>query len=799
MTKYYDPTTGKPIITTKKKNNAVSTKPKEVRRKRKVVGKYYDPTTGKPVTEPAELDTVTKELVQEQRRIQSDVSRLGMQISQAQDTVTKLDNQIEALEQDPFKYQIQDPETGKWRPIVGRDIDKLKTQRENLKEWLRTAEAAIPEYEEYLTELAKGPVTTWTVGDKTFDTEAEAKRWAAEHPTWMIPGIDKVFKSEQEAYNYLRGLEAAAAGPPPGVTPTVVEGAPVVPPGMVLHLGTLMTREQFERDFPPGTVPSGPIYTPTGITSRGLGEAWEGIFAPISTGLSEISGNLAAEAVQETFKGKPWRGFIKYLASLGVDVSRGLYEIATFPVRPKSWAELAQGVSLILTPSEPISWSEHIKRLNDAVMDIEDPSLRKDALNTLTAMCPYQPISEEQIRRGKEYRAQLGAEVVRDPFRTAVNIATGIVGGWAYGKLLSRARSALEAAAIKRTRGTFKLEDYYCPDELMWMEKIRYPEAVSSYETFTDMYMVKVKAPIVSALDESKTVPWDPKRFLIHKKVPEGMLYKMGVGEYGYDYGFLQTGGDFIPVLVPKGVGEIKPMYKPVQVRMTIDWIKHHPGVITDLEGITMSGVRLPSWVTPLVGGLRSTLTTEQIVEEFVKRGIPERKVLKILPEIRMINDFTIKDVEKITEALKDKDVPDIKTVLFEMADARIEPIQAERVEEKMIQEELAVEEEEEELVPPGLPPYEPSEVPEIEEPIPPIIPMPEKEPLEKKKKKELPAVLEPYLVVFDYYTSSDRIRVKAKSFGDACRKAERDPARQRHRIRWPTERVRVIVHPEAS
>jgi len=720
-------------------------------------------------------------------------------IVNTRDILTSLNKQIDTLSADPGKYLIKDPETDEYRKVVGRDIDRLKAQQEKLKEWLRTAEATLPEYEEYLTKLFKGPATTWTVGDKTFRTEAEARRWAAEHPTWMIPGIDKVFKSEQEAFNYLRGLEAAAAGPPRGVVPTVIEGAPAVPPGMVLHLGSLMTREQFERDFPVGTVPSGPIYTPTDITPRELGEAWEEVFAPISTGLSEISGDLAAEAVQETFEGKPWRGFVKYLASLGVDVSRGLYEIATFPVRPKSWAELAQGVSLILTPSEPVSWSEHIEQLNTIVtMDIEDPSLRKDVLNILTALCPYQTISDEQIKRGKEYRAQLGAEVARDPFRAAVGIATGIVGGWAYGKLLSKARSALEAAAIRRTRGTFKLEDYYCPDELMWMEKIRYPEAVSGYEMFTDMYMVKVKAPIVSALDESKTIPWDPKRFLIHKKVPEGMLYKMGVGEYGYDYGFLQTGGDFIPVLVPKGVGEIKPMYKPVQVRMTIDWIKHHPGVITDLEGITMSGVRLPSWVTPLVGGLRSTLTTEQIVEEFVMRGIPERKVLEILPEIRMINDFTIKDVEKIAEALKDKNVPDIKTVLFEMADARIEPIQAERVEEKMIQEELAVEEEKEELVPPVLPPYEPPEVPEIKEPILPTIPekeLPEKE----KKKKELPAVLEPYLVIFGYYTSSDRIHVKAKSFGDACRKAERDPVRRRHKARWPTERVRVIVHPEAS
>jgi len=101
--KYVDPTTGKPLHSTKTKP-AEKTKPSK---KSKVVGKYYDPTTGKPLystkptTQPITSTTkpvVVKDLNNDLNQLKNDANRLQSQIGQTKTQQAELKNTIKQIE-----------------------------------------------------------------------------------------------------------------------------------------------------------------------------------------------------------------------------------------------------------------------------------------------------------------------------------------------------------------------------------------------------------------------------------------------------------------------------------------------------------------------------------------------------------------------------------------------------------------------------------------------------------------------------------------------------------------------------
>jgi len=619
--------------------------------------------------------------------------------------------------------------------------------------------------------------TTWKVGDKTFDTSYKAAQYAKKHPVYVIAGVDKVFNSKAEAQKYVRGLEAAATGPPAPGKNKIIKSSTVTPPGMVYHLGVLMTQKQFERDFPKGTKPSGPIITSTGITAASLWNAWEDVFTPQSKRLDKMSDKLTNEAAEAMYDGKPWAGFLKYLQAKGVDASKTVYETTTGLVRPQSWVDFAQGVGLILTPTEQLSRKEYMARIDAQLeSDIKDPALRAEAKKALLAVAPYQTVSDEAIKNGKEYRSQLGSIVAKDPFGVAVNIGAAIVGGYALGKLVNGARSALEREAIKRTRGGFSIEDYYIPDELMEMERIRYPVEVSGYETFYDQTLVKQNMRMISELDGSGAIAWSPE--LLSKRIPEGALYKLGTEAYGYEYGLLRTGGDLIPVAIPKGKGELIPVYKPEMVTWVQNWVRHNPGVILDLEAAALQGYRVPAWLGVLGPGAKTT--SKEIVAELTKIGLTQRKINAILPTIKTIPEFSQRDIEKLKDILKKKSVNDIKLALFDLADTRVESIQGQRERQEAIQKQPTIQREEEDYE--GVPDLPPTpEEPPPEEPPP---EEPEKPPklslADQQKRRELNLRLhngprEKYKVRISFPRGpSQTLTVFARSFPEAVNKAQR-------------------------
>lgn len=618
--------------------------------------------------------------------------------------------------------------------------------------------------------LATG--TTWRVGDKTFDTSYKAAQYAKKYPTYVIEGVDKVFKSKAEAQKYIRGLEAAATGPPAPGKLKIIKTSEVTPPGMVYHLGVMMTQKQFDRDFPKGTKPSGPRVTSTGTTAASLWDAWEDVFTPKSTRLDKMSDKLTNEAAEAMFTGKPWKGFRKYLQSVGVDASKTVYETTTGLVRPKSWVDLAQGVGLILTPTEKLSRKEYMARIDAQLeSDIPDPAFRAEIKDALLAVAPYQTISQKSIDDGKKYRSQLGSAVAKDPFRVAVNIGATIVGGYALGKLVKGARSALERASIKRTRGGFSIEDYYIPDELMQMERIRYPAEVSGYETFYDQTLVKQNIRMISELDKSGAITWSPD--LLSKRIPEGIIYKLGCESFGYEYGLLRTGGDLIPVAIPKGKGQIIPVYEPKMVTWVQNWVQHNPGVIMDLEAAALQGYRAPAWLGVLGPG--SKVTSKEIVAELTKIGLSQRKITAILPTIRTIPEFSQRDINKLKDILKKKSINDIKLALFELADTRSKSIQEQRERQEAIQKQTPIQREEGDYEGvPGLP--SPEGTPPEETP-PPIIP------LTAKEQKEMNRVrlqlfngpISKYTAKFNYVRGkAQSVTVTARSFIEAMNKAQR-------------------------
>lgn len=283
------------------------------------------------------------------------------------------------------------------------------------------------------------PDTGKVIKTEKFNNEEDAKTWARyqEMAITRLPVIEE----EREAYREL--VEKVA---PKKVTSV---GTVTVDPNLVTYMGITMTRDQFEADFPPDTIPDKVVET--AITHVDIGKAYEDAMTVIPDSLRDSSKILGEAALNLAAAGKPVEGFLNYLGGLVYRETAVIYDVATLVVRPELWRQQAQTIGYLLAADKPETRTEHNQRIADLVAaDITDPTMQEEVTEFLQTAVPFTPQDQEYLDKAKEFRIAVGKEIARDPFAFALDVGVSFYTGKVVGKFLGNLKDNMKNYGRKK-------------------------------------------------------------------------------------------------------------------------------------------------------------------------------------------------------------------------------------------------------------------------------------------------------------------------------------------------------------
>jgi len=264
----------------------------------------------------------------------------------------------------------------------------------------------------------------------------------------------------------------------PDVIPTTIQ----IDPNLVTYMGITMTRDQFEADFPEGTIPDSAV-KPT-VTLAEAGEAYEDAMSALPDIARDRAKILSERSSELASVGKPWDGFLNYLGSVVYAGSAAVYDTGTFLVRPEMWSQTAQTLGYLMAPDKPETRAQHDQRIADFVAgDIEDPTMQKNVTEFLQKTMPYTPLDQKYLDEAKEFRVAFGQQIAADPFRFAVEIGASIVTGQIIGKALGNLRKN-----VQNYGKTNRLGDAFVEEQLAKLHPLDEAPGVSPDFHVSDMF-----------------------------------------------------------------------------------------------------------------------------------------------------------------------------------------------------------------------------------------------------------------------------------------------------------------------
>jgi len=407
------------------------------------------------------------------------IRALLTQVSNKEITMAQLERTKKALEKEyqlAFK-RIEDNDLSgterKW--IFDQNRAKIKS---NIATTLSAAESAIaraPLAKQFAAQ-AKAQAAraaskpTWTVTDprtgkiSEFTSRAEAKTFSENISQQMAAAWRSASRDER-----MRMQEVASQSPQRMALANMVSGGLVTSAkkdgGETYRLkGSVNDLSQSEIllaraagfDIPTGVTGKkedkrGPVLKAVQHAIGVIGSAWEGIFTSVTGPISETAEKSAKHSIDAALKGKPVEGFTAYAVGATLRAAGAAVDIVTFPVRPQSWADTAEAVSLMLMPEKGETQAEYKSRLSDMVKnDVYDPKQREQMEKLLISTMPPISTSSEDRQAAKAFRKALAESIMADPVGFLAEVAGGYVGaqllGSAAGRLSSKVKMELSQA-----------------------------------------------------------------------------------------------------------------------------------------------------------------------------------------------------------------------------------------------------------------------------------------------------------------------------------------------------------------
>jgi len=409
---------------------------------------------------------------------------------------------------------------------------------------------------------------------------------------------EDIQKYKEEEYEKRAAVEEVAEPrfieePTRGMPPTLTEQAESFFEGDIEDYETRQWAIQEARKYVPAR---------RGEYQPGIVDIWlveeERLFGRVSTRLWEEGEKVRPESKPLLFEEQAYRMGKREIPDIetafaraqygGIHFGAGFIEGLTFPARPLAWWKTGKGLAeLGISP-------------------------------------------EKREEFGRAYRERPGA--------FGIQALGGLAGGYTAGKLIGLGKTKLAQYRQKRF-----LRDYPIEEFLPFEERMAFPEEVSVSRPSDVLYQRKYvqvydttkgepgffrffgkrepsavprtpsipitegKTPVLWKFEKGRlTIPIDQKVPKTDVKGPlisiikskKGLLYRLGE-----EYGLVKTGHDLIPEILPKGVGEIKPVLIP-----WTETVKSHiPGLrIGDIGPTISKPFRGPSGILGLLGGARA-------------------------------------------------------------------------------------------------------------------------------------------------------------------------------------------------
>ena len=246
----------------------------------------------------------------------------------------------------------------------------------------------------------------------------------------------------------------------------------------------------------------------------------------------------------------------------------------------------------------------------------------------------------------KEHRSLLAQTIKIDPFGFVAEVSGGFTGGYVFGKGVSYAKGKITELKTKRFLKEYPEEMFFVKEEL----GMQYPEEATAYRQ-VPFGLKEERVPIIEELGEG---------WLQSKLIPKGKWPKTRIG-------YKRTGHDLLPVVLPEGMGEIRPIYKPIFG--LVPETSHLPGIsISSVVGKIAKPSKIPSILgfTGVIGAIPKEkpkpITTviergdllKSVTGPTVKEALKERGISKPSP----ITVRKPKEITKPTTSLIDLTVP---------------------------------------------------------------------------------------------------------------------------------------------
>ncbi len=265
--------------------------------------------------------------------------------------------------------------------------------------------------------------------------------------------MEHKFSSEDDAQRYVEASFTATVEPAKRAVLVESSVKPIsvkLDPNLVTYLGISMTRDQFNADFPEGTLPDVPGVTPT---FGEAGVAYEEAMSVVPTILRKRADILTDMATSAALSGKPLSGLLYYLGSSVYRVSATVYDTGTLPIRPEMWKQQAQALGYLLAEDKPQTRTEFNQRIADFVAgDIEDPAMRREMTTFLQTTMPFITQDLEYLDTAADYRRAVGAQIGSDPFTFALELGASLYTGHLMGKALSDVYKKLKTGGVEQAQ-----------------------------------------------------------------------------------------------------------------------------------------------------------------------------------------------------------------------------------------------------------------------------------------------------------------------------------------------------------